>query len=51
MFAAPRGLVKPFNSDAISVVSNFARLSRSQQNLLLGKSKDETEGDSNPVVH
>ena len=48
VFAAPRGLVKPFNSDAISVVSNFARLSRSQQNLLLGKSKDETEGDSNP---
>ena len=48
VFAAPGKLVKPFNSDAISVVANFARLSRSQQNLLLGRTKDETKGDSDP---
>ncbi len=48
VFAAPRNIVKPFNSDTVSVVTNFARLSRNQQNLLLGKTKDETRGDSEP---
>lgn len=36
VFAVPRDLIKPFNSDVISVVANFARLSRKQQDALLG---------------
>ena len=37
VFAVPRALVKPFNSDAISIVSNVARLSRREKDALLGK--------------
>ena len=37
VFAVPRALVKPFNSDAISIIANAARLSRREQDALLGK--------------
>ena len=37
IFAVPRALVKTFNSDAISIISNVARLSRRQKDALLGK--------------
>ena len=37
VFAVPRTLVKPFNSDTISIASNVARLSRRQKDALLGK--------------
>ncbi len=37
VFAVPCSMVKPFNSDAISIVSNVARLSRRQQEALAGK--------------
>ena len=37
VFAVPRTLVKTFNSDTISIVSNVARLSRRQRDALLGK--------------
>ncbi len=37
VFAVPMDLVKSFNSDTISIVSNVARLSRRQQDALLGK--------------
>ena len=36
-FSLPRDLVKPFNSDAISVVANFAKMPRMYQDLLMGK--------------
>ena len=36
IFAAPRPMVKSFNSDTVSVIANFARLPRSDQNVLLG---------------
>ncbi len=36
-FSVPRRLIKPFDSDAISVMANFAKLSRDQQDTLLGK--------------
>ena len=36
IFAVPRSLVKPFNSDVVSVIANFARLSWVEQELLLG---------------
>ena len=37
IFAVPRALIKPFNSDSISVITNVAKLSRRQQDALLGK--------------
>ena len=41
IFAVPRSLIKPFNSDTISIIANLAKLSRDDQNLLLGKSEFE----------
>ena len=41
VFAVPKELVKPFNSDTISIVANFCKLSRAEQNLLLGWSKED----------
>ena len=38
VFAVPRELVKPFNSDTISIIANFAKLSRHQQQALLNQS-------------
>ena len=37
VFAVPHSMVKPYNSDTVSVIANFAKLTRSEQNLLLGK--------------
>ena len=37
VFGVPKSLIKPFNSDTVSVIANFAKLSRGEQNLLLGK--------------
>ena len=41
IFAVPKELVKPFDSDTISVIANFARLRVSEQNLLLGKKAED----------
>ena len=35
VFAAPRSLVKPFNSDTVSIMANFAKLSRDDQHELV----------------
>ena len=43
IFSVPRNLVKPFNSDTISIVANFAKLTRAEQNLLLGRREEDTE--------
>ena len=37
IFAAPKSLIKPFISDTVSVISNFARLSQHHQEAVLGK--------------
>ena len=37
VFAVPKALIKPFNSDTITVIANFAKLSRRQQDIVLGK--------------
>ena len=37
VFAVPRALIEPFSSDAISIASNVARLSRREKDALLGK--------------
>ena len=36
VFAVPRDLKKPFNSDTISIIANFAKLTSAEQDLLLG---------------
>ena len=45
IFAVPDFLVKPFNSDTVSIITNFAKLSYYDQTLLLGKRKGK--GDYN----
>ena len=37
IFVVPRSIIKPFNSNTISIIANFAKLSRYEQYLLLGK--------------
>ena len=44
IFAVPKSMIKPFNSDTVSVVANFGKLKRAEQDLLLGKGSEETEG-------
>ncbi len=48
IFGLPEPMVKPFNSDTVSIVANFARLPRGEQNLLLGKTKEDTKDDVGP---
>ena len=42
VFAVPQTLVKSFDSDTVSVIANFAKLDRSYQNLLLGKTGEDS---------
>lgn len=49
VFAVPKELIRPFDSDTISIVANFAKLDRSYQNLLLGKTGEDSELE-NPEV-
>lgn len=52
VLSVPRVMIKPFSSDTVRVIANFAKLSRVEQNVLLGI-KDWFEGwdrDPQPVV-
>ena len=40
VFVAPRRMVKPFNSDTVSVIANYARLPRHHQKALTGRSNE-----------
>lgn len=48
ILAVPNSLVKPFNSDSVRVICNFAKLQREEQNLLLGKDESDIVDD---VLH
>ena len=48
IFAVPPELVKPYTSDVVSVIANFARLSQFDQNLVLGK-RVLADASGNPV--
>lgn len=48
VFAIPRDMIKPFNSDSISIIANFSKLRRSEQNLLLGKSDVHSDPKDDP---
>ena len=41
VFCVPRSLVKSSDSDTISIIANFARLPKDQQDLLLGKKQEQ----------
>lgn len=43
VFAVPTSLIKPFNSDAISIATNFAKLFEGEQALLLGKAGENRD--------
>ncbi|MCE2436203.1 MAG: hypothetical protein J4F29_25305 [Candidatus Latescibacteria bacterium] len=42
-------MIKPFNSDTVSIIANFAKLRHIEQNLLLSQTEDDTDegGDLN----
>lgn len=50
VFAVPRSLIKPFNSDTISVIANFAKLPRSKQNVLLGRTQNDAPDEPYPQM-
>ena len=53
VFAVQKELVKPFDSDTVSIISNFARLDRGYQNLLVGKTgtDSQTEDPDIPIQY
>ena len=42
VFAIPKEMIKPFTSDTVSLIANFAKLSRLEQKILLGKKRGES---------
>ncbi len=48
VFGVPEDLIKPFNSDTISVIANFAKLACIEQKQLLGKKKEDSPDDVDP---
>lgn len=42
VFAVQSSLIKPFDSDTVSIISNFAKLDRGYQNLLLGRNGEDS---------
>ena len=49
VFAVQKELVRPFDSDTVSIISNFARLDRGDQNLLVGKNGKDSQVDDPDV--
>lgn len=45
VFAIKNDLIRTFDSDAVSVITNFTKLSRREQNTLLTKKSEDTEAD------
>ena len=43
VFAVKRDMIKPFNSDTVSIIANFAKLHHDEQNLLLRKDEDPNQ--------
>ena len=43
VFSVPRQLIKPFTSDTVAVISNIAKLSRRDQDCLLGWTLEESQ--------
>ena len=43
VFSVPRQMIKPFNSDTVTVIANIAKLSRPEQDCLLGWTLEDSE--------
>ena len=48
VFAVPKSVIKPFNSDQVDLIANFAKLPRAEQNFILGKTAAEAVQDAFP---
>ena len=46
VFAVPKELIRPFTSDRISVIANFAKLRSAEQDVLLGRREEATASGS-----
>ncbi len=49
VFVVPKDIVKTFDSDAVSIIANLAKLPRSEQDILMGGNLEEDEEDSIPL--
>ena len=49
VFAVPRTMIKTFNSDTISVIANFARLTNAEQDFLLGFRREDHESSDESI--
>lgn len=45
VFAVRKELIKQFDSDTVSIISNFAKLDRGYQNLLVGKTGEDSQAE------
>ena len=50
IFAVPKQIVKTFESDAIRIITNFSKLPRFEQDILLGKELDLQESNQRHVL-
>ena len=46
VFAVPRDMIRPFTSDRISVITNFAKLRSDEQDVLLGRRQEATGSEN-----
>ena len=52
VFAVPPRMIKPFNSDAVSIIANFATLTNQEQSMLIsGASRRESLGYADSLRH
>ena len=49
IFAVPRSMIKPFTSDTISIIANFAKLTNTEQDLILGRKWESDSGSGEPT--
>ena len=50
VFSVPRELIKPHTSDTVSVIANFAKLARADQDILLGCESGREPRDGKPYM-
>ena len=49
IFAVPRTMIKPFTSDTVSIIANFAKLTNAEQELILGCRRDSGPSSGEPT--
>ncbi len=51
LFAVPRNMIQPFNSDSVCVVANFAKLVPSEQDMLLTRTSSQVEHEFSDAMN